>query len=52
MHPTVMAIIAGDRAQDLRSAAVSHRRSQLARPRAGRLLRLRLGRRATRIAHA
>jgi hypothetical protein len=52
MHPTVMSMIADERALDLRCAAVTHRRSRLSRPRAGRLLRLRIGRRATRIAHA
>ncbi len=52
MHPTVMTIIADDRALDLRCAAMSYRRSRLVSPRAGRLLRLRLARRATRIAHA
>jgi hypothetical protein len=52
MHPTVMTIIAGDRALDLRCAAQTHRRSRLARPRATRFLKLRIGRRASRIAHA
>jgi hypothetical protein len=52
MHPTLMTMIANDRAIDLRCAADAHRRGRLAQPRTRRFPALRIPRRAPRIAHA
>jgi hypothetical protein len=52
MHPTLMTLIADDRALDLRCAAAEARRGRLARTRTRRLISLRLPRRAARVAHA
>ena len=51
MHPTLMTLIADDRAQDLRCAAVEHRRGRLALGRSRRVITLLRGRRAARLAH-
>ena len=51
MHPTLMTIIADDRAQSLRSAADS-RRGRLVRPRTRRFIPFRRPRRTARVAHA
>lgn len=45
MHPTVMTMIAEDRALDLRCAASARRRVRLARPRVRRAFTLRFARR-------
>jgi hypothetical protein len=50
MHPTLMTLIADDRARDLRCAAAERRRGRLTRPRSPRRFSLR--RRAPRVAHA
>jgi hypothetical protein len=52
MHPTLMTLIADDRALDLRSTAAERRRGRVARSRARRVFSLRLPRRAARVAHA
>jgi hypothetical protein len=52
MHPTLMTMIADDRALELRSAADSRRRGRLARPRSRRRFLPHLPRRATQVAHA
>jgi hypothetical protein len=52
MHPTLMTMIANDRAIDLRCAADAHRRGRLAQTRTRRFPALRIPRRAPRIAHA
>jgi hypothetical protein len=52
MHPTVMTMIADDRAQDLRRAAAARRRGRLARRDSRRFFALRLPRRAARVAPA
>jgi hypothetical protein len=52
MHPTLMTMIATDRAIDLRCAADQRRRGRQARARGRRFPTLRIPRRAARIAHA
>ena len=51
MHPTLMTMIADDRAATLRAAAPSQRRGTVVRSRARRLFTLRRPRRAARVAH-
>jgi hypothetical protein len=51
MHPTLMTMIADDRAQGLRSAADS-RRGRVQRAERRRFFGIRLPRRAARVAHA
>jgi hypothetical protein len=52
MHPTLMTMIANDRAIDLRCAADERRRGRQAKAPARRFPALRIPRRAARIAHA
>jgi len=52
MHPTLMTLIADDRAQDLRCAAIASRRGRLARGRSRRVFSVLRARRAARLAHA
>jgi hypothetical protein len=52
MHPTLMTMIAEDRAAELRCAAATSRRGRLSRARARRRFLPHLPRRATQVAHA
>ena len=52
MHPTLMTMIANDRAIDLRCAADERRRGRQAKAPVRRFPALRIPRRAARIAHA
>jgi hypothetical protein len=52
MHPTLMTMIAEDRAIDLRCEAEARRRGRLGRPLTRRLFAFRRPRRAARVAHA
>jgi hypothetical protein len=52
MHPTLMTMIADDRALDLRCAAEARRRGRLGRPQVRRRFSLHLPRRRARVAHA
>jgi hypothetical protein len=51
MHPTLMTLIAEDRAVELRCTAVQRRRGRLSRTRARRRFLPHLPRRATQVAH-
>jgi hypothetical protein len=52
MHPTVMTMIATDRATDLRSAADERRRNRVAKVPSRRFPSLRIPGRGPRVAHA
>jgi hypothetical protein len=52
MHPTLMTMIAEDRAQDLRCAAESRRRGTVVRAGSRRFFIFRRPRRTARVAHA